>query len=251
MSSGVVLLGKKVWSHKDRRASLGSGRWWLHWGRTVFNIEWYLGRGAKHCHALVKLPSEEPSFGICLGIPWLFDFYFSFDSPKVGFRWPKRGRHIGVRVFAHKIWLSLWDDPMAHNHNDPWWWSITISPLDILLGKTSSEKTFVKGYTVEIPMPEDIYTAAVNVYEYTYRRPRWPFPKKRLVSHVDLSPPIPVPGKGTCSYNIGEDAVYSLGTAKQRPYEVVGAVVQSVMRDRLKYGGPRWRPECVIEDVSR
>jgi len=238
-----TVLGRRLWGHGSKESKV-SGRRWLHWGSTTVGFEWAFWREAKLCIAMISLPIEEKSIVVSIGIPWLFSLHLWLEASGLGRKYPKykRGRTVGMRIFANKIWLSLWDDPMASNHDDPWWWAITIAPLDILFGKSKSTKSFIRGYTIEVPMPEDTYGAAVNVYEYIFKRPRWPFRYRRLVSCVDMTNPLPVPGKGTCSYNIGEDAIHSLSTHKQRPHEVIAVVVSSAMRDRLRYGGDKWIP---------
>ncbi len=75
---------------------------------------------------------------------------------------------------------------------------------------------------------------------------------------------LPVPGKGTMSYNCGEDAIFASGVSiehhRARELYLEGArhagtwsrltratvassVAQSVLSTRVRYGGNRWRPE--------
>ena len=229
-------------SHKSRDASIGYGRWWLHLASLTVGIEWGLGKKAKLCHCHVDMNSIEPRITWSVSIPWLLMFYISLEGWKLHKILPERSRTIGVAVYNSGVHLSIWNDRDCYYRDDPWWWKFSVYPLDLLFGKEDSSKEFVEGYRVEIPMPEDTYTGAVNVYEYIRKRPRWPFAKRHKGAVVDLIPPLPVPGKGTMPYNIDEDAIHSISFSKSKQHEIIGHVVSSAMRDRLRYGGSKWRP---------
>lgn len=56
--------------------------------------------------------------------------------------------------------------------------------------------------------------------------------------------PVPVPGKGTMSYNCGEDARYSSGGPAKNFNDAFGKFHSGVMEDRERYGsGHNWLPE--------
>jgi len=116
-------------------------------------------------------------------------------------------------------------------------------PIDFIFGRTTYSEIPISDHKVEIPMPEAVYPATVRLVEAQWRRPRWPFVWYR-VRRAEVTPDkgIPFPGKGENSWDCGEDATYSLTCVASTVEESIGKMVESVMRSRLRHGGPKWRP---------
>jgi hypothetical protein len=113
----------------------------------------------------------------------------------------------------------------------------------MILGKTKYSNRVFDSANIEIPMPEKCYRATVQFEEATWKRPRW-FSKRIVRAQVDIPGGIPVPGKGENSWDIDEDAIYSICFSATKTWEVVGKVVESVMNSRIRHGGLKWRPEA-------
>lgn len=159
--------------------------------------------------------------------------------------WMTNGREIGVRVFGGAIWIRLWHDPMESRSRDPWWWEITIHPVDLLLGRHQHSEEVLETREIIVPMPEGVYTGRCTMKLETWKRRRW-FAKRLIRAHIDMNEGqgVPFPGKGEDSWNCGEDATHGLCTVARDPVEAVAHLFESVMRDRARYGnGFLWRPE--------
>ncbi|HXI16285.1 MAG TPA: hypothetical protein VNM48_07925, partial [Chloroflexota bacterium] len=87
------------------------------------------------------------------------------------------------------------------------------------------------------------------IFESTWGRRRWPhWPLTRRMVRADVQVPegVPHPGKGENAWDCGEDATYALTCAEQTPEAAVGRLVESVLRDRRRYGGDQWRPQALV-----
>lgn len=243
---GGGTLGSKFWN----------GRCWLHFGKDSkysIGLEWSflqprLSIGldlATHDHAV--------SWNFCVG---LVNLYWHLDY------WPlqrwlsnkiKRpdekygsGREIGFSIFDGAIAIDLWNDPMEHRGADPKWWHIYIWPKDIILGPAKYSERILRTSRVEVPMPEATYPATVQIQEATWKRPRWPWPLRRIRAEITPDKPIPFPGKGENSWDCGEDATHSMTCGATNEQGAVSALVKSVLDDRYRHGGKMWRPSVKV-----
>ncbi len=247
-------LGKKKKVLPKGRARLYIGEIGTNKSQTL-QLTWLMLRKATFAGISLTFNAVDGCNGIGFfaGVPYLLNLWFTIhkvpewmlpgymiDSPlRPGeqFRMPEE-REIGIRVFDKAIWISLWNNQMEWNSSDPWWWQFTIWPLDILLGRTKyNTKTIMTGRCV-VPMPEHEFQADYKVFESTWKRPRWPCPKRMLRIEIKNDEPIPLPGKGTTSYNCDDDASYSvtmplLGSIADAVKEYAGDIV----RDRVKRCG--------------
>lgn len=161
-----------------------------------------------------------------------------------------------VRLAVHDgcVWWSGWSNPNEWRSDEPWYRRGSFSFVDALFGKQTVSKTVVREpEMVTIPMPEGLYNAKSTIEEYTYSRPRW-FSKHKTMASVTMDPrehtsfkPIPIPGKGENSYDIDEDAVYSMSSTVEpnaHHHDAVAEVVRSVLKTRWQRGGKNWRPEA-------
>jgi hypothetical protein len=161
-----------------------------------------------------------------------------------------------IRISAHNgsIWWSFWMDPDNGRSDEPRYRRGSFAWDDLVFGKQTTEREVVRGTErIAIPMPEGVYAGNSTIERFTYRRPRARTLTKTMAS-VTMDPredksfrPIPVPGKGTESYNCDEDAIYSTSIsvdANATHADAVAEVVRSVLKTRWRYGGKNWRPEA-------
>lgn len=162
-----------------------------------------------------------------------------------------------VRVAAHdgSVWWSFWTDPNSWSSRTPRWRQGSFSVLDALLGPQETKRETVgEPEVVTIPMPEGNYLGRSTIERCTWKRPRW-FAERRMSASVTMDPrederfrPIPTPGKGENSYDLDEDALYSMSTKARTHGEAVAKVVESVLTTRERRGGLNWRPEAKKDD---
>lgn len=150
---------------------------------------------------------------------------------------------IDLRWHDGSLWWSLWHPTMEWSSRTPKWRHGSFSPADWLLGKPVYTRRDLSTEAVEVPMPERLYGATVQLYEATWRRPRWPFAVRNRLATIEVPGGIPQPGKGENSWDCGEDATYSLSCEARTPAQAVGRMVATVLTSRRNYGGRNWRPE--------
>lgn len=130
---------------------------------------------------------------------------------------------------------ELWANPMEWSSKDPKWKHGHIDFLDVLLGKPTRTERQVAKQQTKIPMPEGAYDAVVEVIDNVWARPRWPVSRSFKTSHIDVDIGIPHEGKGENDWDCGEDATFGLSCPASSVPEAVGKMVESVLRDRMKY----------------
>jgi hypothetical protein len=157
---------------------------------------------------------------------------------------PLMPRKIGISIHDNSIWWSVWQPVWEWSSRHPWWWGGSINVVDILLGaqKYSTESGGHEYGTVR--MPEGEYPCLIEFEHARWKRPRWPFDLRITRAIVTPHTPIPVPGKGTTSYNCGEDAIHSHSAPAKTVGEAVASITKSVLSTRERYGGSiEWRPQ--------
>ncbi len=257
---GKEQVNGSIWRH---------GRAWLHYGRASKNvgIEWYFWPTHKDASIAVQIGGDETdlSFGLNLFIAQLhLGFNHLFPS---SWKWhdfraigkgvtrgfiPGTGRLTEISWHKGRLGVYVWRDWTGWDREVPGHWGgfeWTLHVTDFLLGakKYNTEKLAVhKG--VEIPMPEATYLADILFQRASWKRPRWPGKEVIMRADIEMHEPIPFPGKGENSWDQGEDATSSMSTPATTVHEAVGAVVSSIMRNRLLYGGKGWRPAKKHED---
>ena len=160
-----------------------------------------------------------------------------------------------LRIFDWGIWINVWANDSETDYTVPWWKrrKFVWHPVDTFLGSTShSRKALSSRVAVEVPMPERSYKGHVEIFESTWKRKRWPWPKKVVRAEIDMNDdPIPCPGKGENAWDCGEDATYSLTCQETTITAAVAAIQKTVMRTRERHGsGMSWRPEPKKEAAS-
>lgn len=244
---GSILKYGAVWlHHKD--LSYGSGEF--------FHLEWSFGRPTCGARLTLHSPGGENDLSGNIQVPGASFFWGLTNIPywrkvqeRLGLYKPKSpghpygqfvSREIGWSIHDWKLWVDIWKKSHEWSRRDPWWMHtvIDLHPMDLLFGYTKySDGDTIKDEIVEFPMPEKSYKGRVRIQANEWKRPRWPFPKVILRAHVDMEEPIPLPGKGTCSYNCGDDALHGLTAPCKTVEEAIGMVVGSVLDSRKRYGG--------------
>ena len=150
-------------------------------------------------------------------------------------------REITLSVHDWKAWFSIWKKEHEWSSSDPWWMSFNFSlnPLD-LFGSQNYDSQLVEAREVDVPMPEGTYKGTVELRADTWKRPHLPWGKTILRTHIDMQEPIPHPGKGTTSYNCGDDATHGMCCTARTVEEGIGTLVASVLRNRKRYGGSHY-----------
>lgn len=151
-------------------------------------------------------------------------------------------RELSLRVHDWALWWDVWVDPTGWSSKRPKWRDGSFHVLDALFGKHEYESIPLKTATIQIPMPEGLYKGTCTLSEDVWKRPRW-FAKKIRRAHVDMVEPIPFPGKGSESWNCGDDAAFGMTMQARTIGDAIGAMVASVTNSRHRNGGPNWRPE--------
>jgi hypothetical protein len=218
-------------------------------GRAVWNFgeqrlesEWLLL--SKRISVGIGLGEHEDALSLRLCL-WLFSFYLSWENHRVG-EWLRNfikrrderygnGREIGFYWLEGTLSVSIWNDPMEWRASDPKWWSFSITPIDILLGRAKyNERTLSEGVR-RLSLPEKTYDVKIKISEASWQRPRWPWPKKIVRTEAEVEGGIPVPGKGTTDYNCGDDAIYSQTSPGASFDEALAGLFKSVIYARERY----------------
>lgn len=228
------------------------GRAWLYGQSHTYQVSWHLG--AKSLALTAAFSSEgESSICIHVAIPFIGSFFFIVDGarwtkrlPFMGNTWDNNSREIGFSWYDGYLSVRLWcRDGNSWSRGDRWWHfkqPILINPADIFLGRQKySEETLEEGETT-VPMPEADYPATYRLFRATWKRPRWPWPLIILRANIAVEGGIPVPGKGENSWDMDDDAIFSMTCAAATKEEATQIYKESVLRDRMKYF---WKPEQV------
>jgi len=246
-------LERHVWSHKSIEKKKPAGRFWLHLWERCIHFEWSLK--GKHCDFYLTLNGDEREITFHLGIPFIGGFWLGFEHflPRwlYPYKWTKSNRSgemwkmpierkIGMSVHHGKVWLSLWENPMEGGRDDPWWWEFSWSPVDTLLGRRKYSRQELLTTAATVSLPERDYPVNVAIFESTWKRPRWPWPTKLIRADIDsIEKGIPAhAGKGENSWDMEDDAVFSMTTIADTPEEAVKKMADSILRDRRRYGPP-------------
>lgn len=209
-----------------------------HHGRTGLALSVDFDRDERAITLHVKIPGASWFLGAA-GLPRrLFD-RLPFSLGRTEYRYMGSNRMIGVRVFDEKIWLSLWEDRDEWRAKDPKWMRATIAPFDIVFGRQKYETRVIEEREVSIPMPEKLYPATAKRKVSSWTRPRWPWRPlsvRRSMIEIDVPGGVGVPGKGENSWDIDDDAIFSMSAAARTIEEGIGKLVASAMETRRRRG---------------
>jgi hypothetical protein len=247
------------WSNENEQPGgrygsiLRNGQAWIHCGENCLGWQWVLGKWGLGVGLTVDLYGGEHELSGHAYLPGV-RAYWSLDRAipqrfrqKVSAWWKRRwgydGRDLQCDVHHDGLWVKVWAPENGWESTQPRWMDWHFDPADFFLGRPKHSSRVLRVEEAEVPLPEGLYPATITFDEATWKRPRWPFVKRRLGADVKLFKPIPVPGKGENSWDCGEDAFYSIGCCATTVAEAIGAAVAAAMRDRERYGGGvDWRP---------
>lgn len=262
---------EKGWKHRTAQWCLFLTLFGKHLG-TVLKGYWYLGpRGyGESFEVSVSVGGEDNVIKFGLDLPYVARGYVGVRVPRALTKgWIYEGKKWALRIGYVGRWVEVMFASEEHmrdcgmvsyykrkrerggqlswNRVQLWagvHWTFAPRLKDKLLGKVKYTKETVKAFETVIPLPEGNYSAKGETYQQTWVRPRWPF-SRRVVTGTELKPdtPIPVPGKGENSWDIGDDAIYSSSCGGQGTADAVGSFVATVTRSRLNYAGPSWVPD--------
>jgi hypothetical protein len=242
--------GKKpLWKH---------GRGWLYLnGRCVFSMEW--NPGNRHfctLHIDWGGGDTDQDLSLTFGFPFIGFYSFSLDGllPEwlIDGDWvesmarPGRklklpiARKIGLSIHDGTIWFSIWSNPMEWRSKQPWWWEFNFNPADFFLGRQKYSAENMEAEQTFITLPEGHYPVKVTLFESTWKRPRWPWPKKMIRAEIDCGEHgIPShAGKGENDWDLEDDLTYSMTCPASTVEQAVQMLQDSLLRDRKRYGNP-------------
>lgn len=227
------------------------GRAWWHFGYGTkrskeAHIQWLLGKRSTSFRFDFG-HGEESGWGFGFAVPFLVTIHFSINGLFPKFRDKKTGwsasREVSLRIFGWSIWWNIWVDPMGgHSYSGgkqvdpPRWRDGSFNIPRFFLGREKYSKVEIETRNVLVPMPEGPYEATATLFEATWQRARW-FPKRLKRCQIDVPKGIPHEGKGENSWDCGADATYGMTCAARSIPEAVGALVGSVLHDRVRHGG--------------
>lgn len=227
------------------------GRAWLHLNKGVvasFCFSWHLW--SRFCGVSFSAsPDHENSFAFMIALPplafwltidargWLASFarwLASLQPSDMGVDWS--GRELSLRVHDTALWWKLWVCDYGWTRSRPKWRDGSFHPLGH--NCRQGDPVVVEKRDVLVPMPERAYKATATLERVRFgwdRLPRF-FDKETLTCSIEMheGEQIPFPGKGTASYNCGEDAAFGLHTPAKSIEDGVGKMVASVLIDRRR-----------------
>lgn len=240
---------RKVWTHwqnlnEDRHGNPKGlpieGRWWMHSPLGTFQFSWHLW--STYNIAAFHIQADPEDGGISFHVKAIPVSLF-LNLPVPSKRWKKRFGYrntnfVDVSLSRADDVSLRWQfggDTMSWSSKTPKWKHGNFSITDFVLGKRKYTEGDQEVHKVKIPMPEGAYDAMVALGEDRWERPRW-FTLRVRRARVEVPIGIPFPGKGENSWDCGEDCSYGFTGPAATVEEAIGKQVESVLRNRRKYG---------------
>jgi len=194
-------------------------------------------------------------FSFSWHIPWLenkewYSRWVGEDKTEVEAFWGKginsfaQNRKFEIRIFQEYIGISLFalEEYGGSSSKNKKWQEISFDWVSFLLGKIKVSKQMLRQEKVLVPLPEKEYEANCIIYNVSHKRPRW-FRKNYYRGEIKCKEGIPVPGKGTESYNCEGDFSYSISTylgnknlsIEKSVSKMIGEMVSNVDYKRRRY----------------
>jgi len=236
---------------KASNSFFGKGiRYFLHFrNNNCINIEFYPFTKSFSIEFEIQDDFEHAiDFNFCL--PLLFSFYISLDTMYFSKKeWFKKligykggNRIIGIRMFEWILWLEFWlGEDNCGTLGKKWrGYEGNFNISNFFLGKIKYSKLECNNGRIRIFVPEGYsykekwYIANWKKELFIRKRSRW-FTDSNYRYEIEVEEGIPFPGKGTCSYNCEEDAMYSSSGVYKTEFEAANGFVKSVMNNRKNY----------------
>lgn len=208
------------------------GRSWLNTPRGEWRFEWSLW-GAR-CHFNLRTDGDTGGLTLASAFPpasFWFTAPYNFYEKDYSHR-----NYFDLSVHDGSLWWQFGGDTMSWSRETPRWKHGNFRFDDFLLGKMEYVEGHPEVHKVKIPMPEGAYDATVEMRDDRWERARWRTLRIRRAK-VDVPLGIPFPGKGESGYDCGEDASFGLSCSAETVEEAIGKMVESVLRNRRRYGG--------------
>ncbi len=192
---------------------------------------------------------EESDVSVSFYLFKLFSIWFTLNSKRfkyrtepieTGFVWDIKQHVITIKLLSQRTWDSSKDAVI-----DKYW-----DYRDWLFGRaiySESHHNSNLGMKTEgvMKMPEGNYKMRFDFYTSYWHRPRSPFVKS--LDRVEITPekPVPTPGKGENSWDMGEDATHgsTMPLNGRTIDELIADFKKSTMERRERYGGKNWLPK--------
>lgn len=237
----------RVWVHGQTLDEKGRkwryGRAWLNFGpserQRVLGVTWKHGGCDKTFGVSLAMRHFDNLISFSLWLPFLFFWSIHYEAEC---SYLDQDRELSLRVFGGKLWWHLWMPIDEWRRDAPRWRRGSWSPIDMLFGREQYSEVEIATGLIFIPLPERAYPATYKVYAAQWKRPRWPFAKRSTRFDFKMADPIPGPGKGENSWDMGDNATYEVSLHGKSLDEAVKRVRASILRQRAKYGGKHWRP---------
>ena len=143
-----------------------------------------------------------------------------------------------ANVYESTIFWSLMHSKDSWSSTTPKWRSGSFDMKGLLLGAPKYTQKVLETRDVTIMMPEGNYEWSIELDERTWTRDRW-FTKTIRGYNAEAKDgnAIPVPGKGTCSWNCGPDSYSGLSGSCNGGYkDAVSRIASAVLKERAKRG---------------
>jgi hypothetical protein len=221
---------------------------WRNSSSVCIGFEWHAGEKHFGTHVTIggQLSDDDVSLG--LRVPLIGSLWLSVEG-LTPWKWRPRADHeLGVSIHDGSIWWKLLCNSHESRSNAPLWdsrsrWRQPVwHVVDWLLGKARYSSRKLSTHTAVYTPPEGEYPVTVTLTECTWKRARWPRPRTVRRAEIKMLKPVPIPGKGENSWDMDEDAIYSLTTPAASVDEAMANLHASVMRDRERDGGLDWLP---------
>lgn len=233
------------------------GRAWLRpndpEGAPVFRLEWALG-GRNLGARFAVTPHDDSTLAGHVALP-LVALYWGIELPfkgrartflerlvgKTDINDRYGGREVTLSFHEATFYWHLWTDPGGWTNKRPFWRDGNFCLPDFVLGKAKYSHHVLRTEEILVPMPEKGYRGRCELAEDVWARPRW-FARRLRRAHVEMTEPVPFPGKGENSWDQGDDACFGMTCPAATAEEAIAEIVKSVLTSRRRHGGRDWRP---------
>jgi hypothetical protein len=201
-------------------------------------LEWSIQTSLLHVGYALQYDNDKQLYFGC----GLFSVWLKFKGKFVS----KPERHIELAWYGGGLHWSIWTPINEWTRGTPKWRDGSWYPLDTLLGKQRYGHRVLSKETITVSLPEGDYPCKVELFESRWKRDRWPRVKILLRAEIEPDTPIPVPGKGDNSWDCDDDAAYSMTCQAATAQEAADKLKESILSQRLKYGGENWEPSTNV-----
>lgn len=227
--------GKKHWIWNNRGALYFSGSKRVSW-------QW-VSLQKQSCHLTLEWDMED-GYGLALAIPYLFAIWLHF---RIGLPAPPKSGYafhmylLGFSIYEEFISLDFWRDTNEMNGHYSLDWKT------LLFGKYTYTTEDLGNVEAVLAMPEGNYRAHGKIERATWKRKRFLPARSITRADIDYDPPVPVPGKGENSYDLDDDAIWSITSPYLDENDTIDKMLlrqrDHILAQRIKNGGENWQPD--------